>query len=414
MSRGPIRVVGGLAALVLLAVVFAAWGSSAGKAPRRAADPLPPAVTAAARGIRHEEYVFVDDAMYIYDIDHGQRLIARQPLPGITRIRGAAVDIRTHMLYISHGGFGGNSGDGSLAKYDLLTGRVLWNRSYNSGVDSLAVSHDGTRLYLPQGEFSVNGAWLVLNARTGAVIGRIRAGNGPHNTIVSLDGRRVYLGPRNSPYLSVASTITDRVIRRIGPLYSGVRPFTIDARQRFAYTTATGLLGFQVSSIRTGRVLDTVRFAHRFEARYHPATFFLTAPSHGISLSPDGRLLWVLDTPNAYVHVYDVTGLPRHAPRHVADIALSRPFTGNQADCTSDCEREGWLQQSLSGCFVYVGDSGDVLSAVTLRRVAYLPALRNSRVMLEIDWRRGRPVATSTRSSVGYPHPTVPGRQSCR
>jgi hypothetical protein len=243
----------------------------------------------------------------------------------------------------------------------------------------------------------------------------MRAGDGPHNTIVSLDGRRVYLGPRNSPYLSVASTASDHIIRRIGPLYSGVRPFTINASQTLAYTTATGLLGFQVSSIHTGRVLYTVRFAHRFEARYDPSTFFLTAPSHGISLSPNGRQLWVLDTPNAYVHVFDVSGLPGRPPRPVADIALSDSFAGVQSDCSYDCEREGWLQQSLSGCFVYVGDSGDVLSAVTLRRVGYLPALRNSREMLEIDWRAGVPVATSTRSSIGYPNArSRPSRRTCR
>lgn len=402
------------APLTALALLLAGWGSHARAVPQSRADRPSAGIAAPAGGIRHEEYVFVDGAMYIYDIDHGQRLVARRPLPGITKIRGAAPDIPTHMLYISYGGYGGNSGDGSLAKYDLRTGRLIWKRSYGTGVDSLAVSRDGGRLYLPEGELSTSGIWLVLDARTGAVIARIHGGDGPHNTIVSLDGRRVYLGPRNSPYLSVASTATDRIIRRIGPLYSGVRPFTINASQTLAYTTATGLLGFQVSSIHTGRVLYTVRFAHRFESRYDPSTFFLTAPSHGISLSPDGRRLFVIDTPNAYVHVFDVAGLPGHAPRPLANIRLSDSFAGNQAQCSYSCERDGWLQQSLSGCFVYVGDSGDVLSAVTLRRVGYLPALRNSRLMLEIDWRHGVPVATSTRSSVGYPHAPRPSRRTCR
>jgi DNA-binding beta-propeller fold protein YncE len=410
---GP--VVLGLAALTALAVLLAGWGSHARAVPQRPGDRLSSRIAATAAGTRHDEYVFVDSAVYVYDIDHGQRLVARRSLPGITRIRGVAADIRTHMLYISHGGYGGNSGNGSLAKYDLVTGRVIWNRGYGTGVDSLAVSRDGRRLYLPDGELSTDGMWLVLDARTGSVIRRIRGGDGPHNTIVSPDGRRVYLGPRNSPYLSVASTASDRIIRRIGPLYSGVRPFTINARQTLAYTTATGLLGFQVSSIHTGRVLDTVRFAHRFERRYDPSTFPLTAPSHGISLSPNGRQLWVLDTPNAYVHVFEVAGRLGRSPRRVADIALSDTFTGNQTDCSYDCEREGWLQQSVSGCFVYVGDSGDVLSAVTLRRVGYLPAMRNSREMLEIDWRHGVPVATSTRSGVGYPHaPSRPSRRTCR
>ena len=33
--------------------------------------------------------------------------------------------------------------------------------------------------------------------------------------------------------------------------------------------------------------------------------------SHGISLTPDERQLWVIDAPNSYVHAFDVTRLPR-------------------------------------------------------------------------------------------------------
>ncbi|HLI61003.1 MAG TPA: hypothetical protein VKV21_15180 [Solirubrobacteraceae bacterium] len=369
-------------------------------------------VTRTARGMatHHDEYVFVDHAMYVYDADHGERLLARRSLPGIAGVRGVAADIRTHALYISYGGYGGGY-DGSLARYDLLSNRIVWTRSYGTGVDSLAVSRNGARLYLPDGELSTDGIWLVLNARSGAVIARIRGGNGPHNTVVGASGRWVYLGPRNSPYLSVASTATDRVIRRIGPLYSGVRPFTVNASETLAYTTATGLLGFQVSSIRTGHVLYTVRFGPRF--KYDRGTFPYSAPSHGISLSPEGRRVWVIDSPNSFVHVYDVAGVPRHAPRHLVDIKLTHALSGDQSDCAQDCGREGWLQPSVDGCLVYVGDAGEVLSAVTYRPVAYLPALRNSREMLEIDWRGGMPVATSTRTGLGYPRRSPPNRARC-
>ena len=86
----------------------------------------------------------------------------------------------------------------------------------------------------------------------------------------------------------------------------------------------------------------------------------------------------------------------------VADIRLSDAFSGEQAECSQDCDRAGWLQHSRSGCLVFVGDSGDVLSTKTFRRVGYIPALRDSREMLEIDWRAGRPVDTTTRTGLGY------------
>lgn len=360
----------------------------------------PLSASAASSAIRHYEYVFPDEAMYVYDIDHGLRLVSHVSLPGITGIRGAVASPRTHMLYISHGGDGGNNGNGSLLAYDLLNDKTVWDRSYHRGIDSMAVSTGGGVIYMPDGELSSDGIWSVIDASSGGIVGQIAAGEGPHNTVVGLSGRRVYLGGRNSPYLDVASTSTNRVVGRIGPLQSGVRPFTINGRETLAYTTATGFLGFQVSSIPTGRVLYTVTFGSRFH--YDPANFSPSAPSHGISLSPDERRLWVMDAPNGYVHVFDMSGVPRRAPRRIADLKLADGLTGDESGCSYDCPRDGWIQHSRGGCLVFVGDSGDVFNAVTFRRVAFLPALRNTRKHLEIDWRAGRPVASTSRTGLGY------------
>src|SRR4029077_15683361 len=79
----------------------------------------------------------------------------------------------------------------------------------------------------------------------------------------------------------------------------------------------------------------------------------------------------------------------------------------------------------LDGRFVVVGDSGDVIETATRRSVANLEPLYNSRVFLEIDWSNGLPVATSTRSGMGYvtkrrhsgsrlSSDTTPGRESSR
>lgn len=184
------------------------------------------------------------------------------------------------------------------------------------------------------------------------------------------------------------------MLRRIGPLWGGVRPFTVDGPKHLAFTTATARLGFQVSSISTGRVLYSVSFAG---FHYDPARFAPSAPSHGISLSPNGRQLWVLDAPNGYVHVFDVSGLPRRRPRALADVRLAAPLSGDETPCAYDCARDGWLQHSVDGRFLYVGDVGEVIDTRRRRAVAFLPSLRQTRKHLEIDWRAGRPVATSTR-----------------
>jgi len=51
---------------------------------------------------------------------------------------------------------------------------------------------------------------------------------------------------------------------------------------------------------------------------------------------------------------------------------------------------------------VYVGRSGDVIDTSTHTIVDYLPPLQQTADFLEIDWRNGRPVSTTSRYGIGY------------
>jgi DNA-binding beta-propeller fold protein YncE len=364
----------------------------------------PHTITAKTRSVRHFEYALPDGEIDVYDIDRGQRRIQRILLPQARGIRGVVANVRTRILYVSFGGDGGPSGNGSMLAYDLVRDRVLWQRSYGAGIDSMAITPDGRTIYMPEGEQSAIPDWFAIRADTGQPTAVISAGAGPHNTIVSPDGAFAYLGSRNDPNLWVASTATNQIVKKIGPLRGGVRPFTVNGAQTLAFTTATGFLGFQVSSLETGRVLYTIDFRDLGFA-YDPATFAASTPSHGISLSPDEKQLYVMDAANGYIHVFDVSGLPSSTPTHVADIELQHPVSGSESPCLYDCLRDGWVQHSRDGRYVYVGDSGDVISTATRSVVAFLPALRNTRKSLEIDWRHGVPVATTSRYGLGYVHP---------
>jgi len=354
--------------------------------------------TSVSNTIQHYEYVFPDGRMYVYDMDNGHRLVKSINLPTRAGVRGVVVGLATHMLYVSYGSDGGGNGNGSLLKYDLVADKVVWTKNYPHGIDSMAITPNGKTIYMPDGELTHNGTWYVVDTNTGNDIGCIDAGTGPHNTIVSLNGTHVYMGGRNYDYLEVADTSTNRVIKKIGPLLSGVRPFTINGKETLAYTTATGFLGFQVSDIYTGRVLYTVPI-HGFT--WKPATS-PSAPSHGISLSPDEKELYVIDSPNSYAHVFDVSGVPASAPKQVADIKLVGLMAGDEFPCAYDCLRDGWVQHSRDGRFVYVGDSGDVIDTVTRKTVITLSTLHNTRKMLEIDWQNGVPIFSTSRSGLGY------------
>lgn len=329
-----------------------------------------------------------DSQITVYDIDRGNKFVRTIPLPNIGPPHGVVASPTTAMLYVSYGGSGGPQENGSLLAYDLRRGRVVWQRHYSTGIDSMAITPDGRTIYMPAGEYSGSGTWSIIDAATGAVTGSVTAGAGAHNTIMGADGKFVYLAGVDYPYLDVASTATNKVVKEIGPLHGpGVRPFTINGSQTLAFTTASSFLGFQVSSIKTGKVLYSVS-PPGFS--FDPATFGRT-PDHGISLSPGERQLYLIDTPNGYVHVFDVSGLPASAPRDIADIKMAHPPPN-----------DGWLQHSRDGRYVYVGRAGDVIDTRTRKIVAFLPPLQTTADFLEIDWRNGHPVSTTSRYGIGY------------
>ena len=349
---------------------------------------VPAQLTARSSATRHFEYVFAGAGVQIYDIDHRNAYVGQIPFPNLP-IRGLVADPATGTLYVAYGGSGGSVGTGSMLAYNLVSERTLWRRNYQTGVDNIAITPNGRTIYMAVGEASNSSSWEIVDASNGGIMGSIQGGSGPHETIMGPDGKYVYLGGVNTPYLDVASTATHRVVRRIGPLHEpGVRPFTINAAQTLAFTTSWSFLGFQVSSIKTGKVLYSVSPP----GFWFDAATFASIPDHGISLSPDGRQLYLIDTANGYVHVFDVSGLPRTAPRDIADIKLAHPPVGG----------DSWLQHSRDGHYVYVGRSGDVIATTTRKVVSYLPPLRDATEFIEIDWRHGRPVDATSRYGVGY------------
>jgi DNA-binding beta-propeller fold protein YncE len=326
-------------------------------------------------------YVASDDgAITAYRIGTWQRAARWTGLPIRDGVRGVAY--RDGSLYVAHGGDGAR-GTGGLLKWDVRTGSTVYNRSYGFGVDQPAVCRSGgiVRVYIPAGELSPSHTWEVIRARSGAVIGRLAGGLGPHNTICRRGD--VLMGGRRSRYLMQTGGPP------VGPTPSaapGVRPFVVNRDFTRAYITWTDFRGFSVADLQTGRIIATRSFGAV------PAAFQPSAPSHGIALSPGGRRLWVLDAPNRRVRLYTAGA----APHHLATVQLVHGMRGTESPCAYDCMRDGWLLTSLRGSYVFVGDSGDVIRTRTRRVVGFLPALENSRHgFLEIVWRDGRPVAST-------------------
>jgi hypothetical protein len=346
----------------------------------------------------HWMYVVDDGQVSVYDIDNGNALVKQFPIPEAGK-RGVAMSPSRGLLYVAECGTTSCAGShGSLLAYDLTRDVVSWIANYSFGVDQLAVTPDGSSIYMPHGEDATDGTHTILDASDGKPTGSVQTGTNGHNTVASLDGTQVYLGGytgTNSSYLHVVNPANNQVILNAGPTVNGVRPFTVNGKHTLAFTTSSSTCGFQVLSLTSGLVLYTVAFPGSCSWTVS------TAPSHGISISPDETRAYILDSPLDQLAVYDISGLPASAPSFVADVPLN-PFGGNEQPCQTWCQREGWVLNDLSGRFVYVGDVGNVIDTRTLTTAATLPALQNTRQLIEVDWANGVISATSTRFGLGH------------
>lgn len=323
-------------------------------------------VTGAPRASTSGRFIYAagdDGAIRVYDMDHGHRLVNTiRVFSGSADVRGATAAAPTHRFYVMYN----RDQQGHLAAVDLLTNRVLWDKVlHRPGVDRGNMTPDGRTIYLPTWESDPDTPYeLVVDALTGTVIGKVTVPKHSHDTIVSLDGKRVFMETKSATgAMYVADTATNQVIDTIsGYCCSRVLgPYSINSAQTLIVNDVYGYAGFQIASITTGKVIASVPFVGT-----HSST------GHGIAWTPDEREVWVDDGGNPYVHVYDMTASP---VRQTRLVRLSNPSPH-------------WLTFSVDGRFAYVagrkgtGDRTDIIDTSTYRRIG---TLSPSEDLLEVD-----------------------------
>jgi hypothetical protein len=331
----------------------------------------------AVPGIRNESQ-YGGIGILVYDMDAGFKLIKRIPTwdvpPGqaAENVKGIAASAKTGKLYVST--------IKRVACFDLITEKKIWEKAYDGGADRLAISPDGEILYVP----SLEGPdWLVVNALTGEVIAKIILGTGAHNTIYGPDGSRVYLAGLRSPLLAVVDAKTHEVLKKVGPFSNSIRPFTINGRQTLSFVNVNDLLGFEVGDNQTGKMLYRVEVTgfQKGPTKRHGC------PSHGIALTPDEKELWLADSANSSIHVFDATVMP---PKQKMSIKLR--------------DQPGWITFSIDGRLAFPS-TGDVVEAGTKRIVATLEDEQGLHVqsekLLEVDFVEGKAVRAGDQFGIG-------------
>jgi len=330
--------------------------------------------------VRHLIYAAQDDGtLHIYDIDGRHRLVHTIPVFACCGdVRGAAAAVPTHRFYMMYN----RGNEGHVASIDVLSGQVVWDKVLHTpGVDRGNLTPDGTTLYLPTWESDPSSPYeLVVDALTGTVRARISLPPRSHDTVVSLDGSRVFMETKSpTAMMYMASTATNTVVATISGYCCGgvLAPFSVNGRGTLMVNDVVGFNGFQIADLTTGHVIASV-----------PITGRSASPGHGIAFTPDERQVWVNDGGSPYVHVFDTTAMP---PRQAALVRVSN-------------SSPHWVTFDIGGRFAYVagpkgaGGPTDVIDARTYQRVGNLSA---SEDLLEVDIDATGVVAVGNQFGVG-------------
>ena len=313
-----------------------------------------------------------------FDIDNGHRFVKRIPTAGLDKagkplnVKGICASAASKRIYIST--------IETLTCLDLITEKVLWEKTYDGGCDRMAISPDGKVIYLPSFE---KDHWHVVDAGSGDVLTKIVPKSGAHNTVYGPSGNAAYLAGLKSPLLTVSATSRHEAARTIGPFSASIRPFTVNGRETLCFVNVNELLGFETGDLTTGKKLHRVEVAgfQKGPVKRHGC------PSHGIGLTPDEKELWVTDATNHRMHVFDAASMP---PKQVASIEVR--------------DEPGWITFSLDGKFAYPS-TGDIIETVTRRIVVGLKDETGVNVqsekMLEIDFQANEPVRAGDQFGVG-------------
>ncbi|SFO65888.1 hypothetical protein SAMN04489713_108190 [Actinomadura madurae] len=362
----------------LLAAAVLAMTAITGAIPARAAGPLRD-VMAVGNG-QGGTVSFIDTATYanlgsinvVPDLQ--ERLDAMTPVEriGYETVNAAqgyrklvddmAVSPDGSTIYVSRGALS------DAVAFDIASKRMLWRRKTEGfKADHAALSPDGTRFIVSATTASKA---EVIDTATGELETTFATGTYPHANDYSPDGRIVYNssigvtslpkflnGLKGSKAVTAVDASTFRPLRTYTFEY-GIRPAAFTRDNRTMYAQLSYLNGFVEYDLTAGRITRTVRMPFSDKAaQMKPDDYPQNSAHHGMAMNPDESKLCVAGTIDDYVSIVSRPGLTTDGTVHYPTDAL--PY---------------WTQTSPNGrdCFVSLAeeDQVSVVDYRTAREVA--------------------------------------------
>ncbi len=227
--------------------------------------------------------------------------------------------------------------DNTVWTVSTATGELVGKTELSGHPNNIAVSKDGRLVFAAI--VSAPGAVDVIDSETLKQVKTIPVKGNAHNVYLTPDGRFVVAGSVVGKSVTV---IDEQTLKPVWDMTfdEGVRPIAFEATQDGStarmFVQLSNVHGFAVVDFETHREVRRVLLPDE-PRRGNPHS---GAPSHGIGVSPDGKMLWVDSSVAGGVFAYSLPGL-----RLIGNVA-----TGSTPD---------WLTFTPDSKLVYVANAGD-------------------------------------------------------
>jgi fibronectin type 3 domain-containing protein len=297
-------------------------------------------------------------------------------------VTGICGNVALHALFINY-----KTSTGRVVSMNLDNDQELWWKDVTPGSDRGDVSIDGTKLYVPGGEYRTTDAVeLVLDGRTGTKISQFVLTPKVHDTDVGISGKYAYMETKSSSIVTMVDIPTNTIFRqlRFGDI---VGPHVVNGTDTYVVGNVNQWFGFEMVSVATGNVVARV---HAEGVTDPPNATPPALKNHAIAWKPDETELWVGSKSDPNLFIFDMTVMP---PVQKRRITVGGGYTNNH-----------WITFSIDGNNVYPSpeqNSGTPVQIYDSRTYLPIGTMGYSEKLMEVDIQDAHVVAVGNQYGIG-------------